>query len=183
MIALALLLQAAPVPPVPSPPRDSYLAAIALWRDNAPSDAEIRSAIDSAVGAVASGALADVGIQVDYRKQSSVGRWLKWYDQMKPVIARHVPADLRQTNAVVADCVVEDLAWTLSPEEITSVRNLFSTTASKKFWSVAGVFREKMKDCYLSALNLKALDADFRNIGLRPPKPPKQTLLHGFVMN
>jgi hypothetical protein len=100
---------------------------------------------------------------------------------MKPVIARHVPADLRETNALVADCVVDDLAWSLSPEEIASVKTFLSTAAGKKFWSAASVFREKTKECYRKVLSLKAVDADYRTVGLRPPKPPKDIKMKGNI--
>ena len=70
MIVLAFALQAASAPPVPPPPRESYLAAIALWQDHAPSVAERRSAIDRVVGMAASGALAQVGIQVTYPNEA-----------------------------------------------------------------------------------------------------------------
>ncbi|MCP3735315.1 hypothetical protein M9979_10580 [Sphingomonas sp. RP10(2022)] len=182
MIALALLLQAASAPPVPPPPKESYLAAVALWRDNAPSEAERRSAIDRAVGMAASGALAEVGIQVIYTKRGSVSRWLTKFDQLKPIIARHVPADLHKSDGLVADCVINDLAYALSSDEIGRVREFFSTVAGKKFWSISGVFHDAMLECYRTTLNLKADYADFLAVGLRPPKPPKPSRPQGNLV-
>ena len=102
---------------------------------------------------------------------------------MRPVIARHVPVDLTKTDALVAECVVNDLAYTLSPEEIQKVTAFMSTTVGRKFWSVSGTFHEAMQECYRTTLNLKANDADYRAIGLRPPKPQKESNLQGNLYN
>jgi hypothetical protein len=174
MFALIFLLQAVSVPPVPPPPQKNYLAAMALWQENPPPDAEKTSAIDRTVSMAASGALAEVGGRVIPAKRGSAARWITKFDQMKRVIARRMPSDLTRVEQSVADCVANDIAYSLSVDEISAARSFFSTPAGKKFWYLSRPFHEALLECYRTTLNLKVTNDDFRAIGLTPPKLPRE---------
>ena len=169
MISLVTLLALMQVP-IPPPP-ENYSAAIEFWKANAPSALERRSAIDSAIESATSEALANIGVAVTPGNIKSVKRWLPKFDALKPVIARHVPADLGDTDSAVAECVMKDTAYALSLEDIMAVKSFMATTAGSKFWSISRVYHQTYVKCYNSTLNIHATEADYRAAGLVSPKP------------
>jgi hypothetical protein len=169
MFALIFLFQAVSAPPVPPPSQENYSAAIALWQDNPPLEAEKQSAIDRAVSMAASGALAEVGVRVMPTERGSAGRWIIKFDQMRSVIKRQVPSDLTKIEEDVTACVANEIAYSLSVDEIRQARTFFRTKAGKVFWHTSRAFHETLNECYRVALNLRATNADFRAVGFMPP--------------
>jgi hypothetical protein len=168
----AILMHAAPAPPVPPPPAESLAAATLLWADHPPTEATKHWAIESAVIEATTQALYRIGVQPSPRL-SVTKAYLVAYERLKPLIARRVPANRRQLDMAVAACAMEGVARELLPAEIAEVRQSLSTTAGQKFWQAAGLSYWPLTGCYRSALNLTPLDTDYRAAGLRPPKPPK----------
>lgn len=170
---LAVLIQVAPVPAVPRPPAENIAAASLLWADHAPSESTKQMVIDSVVAEATNEALYNAGVQAS-RKLSVTKAYLVKYDRLKPLIARHVPKDRRQLDTAIAECAMGEVARLLSPAEIAEVRRSLSTSAGQRFWQAAGLAYWPLLACYRANLELAATDADYRAVGLRPPKPPKQ---------
>lgn len=181
MLLLTLLLHIGSAPPVPPPPTDSAEAAMALWADHPPSERARQLAIDAAVGAAAERALAAVGILAGASLRATK-RWLAYHDRLRPIITRRVPRDLAQVDQAALACVVDQVARALTPAEIGEVRRSMATPAGKAFWSATGLTDGQLNGCYAEALSLRVLDADYRAIGLRPPKPAKSYAI-GYIVS
>ncbi|HYJ30279.1 MAG TPA: hypothetical protein VEW25_08065 [Allosphingosinicella sp.] len=162
-LLLALLLQAAP--PLPPPERDRLEAAIRLWQDHPPPEAWRRQSTEVALSNVAASALASAGMTVGHR------RWIERHDQLRERLRARIPAERESVDRDAIACAAQDLAYQLSVEEIGEVRRFMTTSAGSRFWSAAAVGHGSFQRCYQSALGLRVSDADFRAIGIRPPRP------------
>ena len=172
MLVLTLLLQLASAPPVPRPPEESLAAAVALWADHPPSPQAVQLAIDAALSTAASDALARIGMRPS-PDLAVTERYLGTYDRLKALIAPRLPQDRARIDRAVAECAVDEIARLLSPAEIAEVRGFMATPAGGKFWDAAGLNRWPLNGCYRFVLDLKVTDADYRALGLKPPRPPK----------
>jgi hypothetical protein len=162
LFALLILLNHAPPPGLP--PAANIEAAIKLWEEH-PAPVDWREkAIREAVATAAYEALHEVGLKPGSR------RWFSKYDPLKARIELRVPADKETLYRRAVECTAGAIAWSMTPEEIHSVRQSLATRAGAKFWTLASIGLEALRRCYREKLSLRATDADFRAVGLRPPK-------------
>lgn len=176
MLALLLLLLQ-PAPPVPPPERDRLEAAVRLWADHSPAEVFRLQSIEAALTNAAAQALADAGARPGRR------RWPERLDAMRGRLRAYLPADRDMLDRRALACAASSLAYQLTAEEIDEVRRFMATPAGARFWDATNIGIASLQGCYQSLLPLRASDADFRAIGLRPPRHRDRRFRPGEVVS
>ena len=171
MIASIILLQLAVAPPVPRPEPDRLEAAMLLWSKHPPSKLAKDIAVDYAVSEATTQALFRVGIQASPRMELTK-RFIAKYDQLRPLVAAHIPTDRKTLDQLATECAVDGISRSMTASEIAEVDRFTSTPTGQKFWEATRLGIEPLQRCYKQVLDLRVTVADYLAVGLKPPKEP-----------
>jgi len=160
---LWLLLQLAAVPPEPPPPADTLAAAVALWNEHPLPEAMRQRTIDTIILSTTYSTLNAAGFK-DRR------RWDAKFEQVRTWLIGRLPSDMSAVERQVTVCLADQIARTLTVDEIEDLRRFAATPSGEKYWQMTSWGSYRIDTCYRRALRIDLTPDDYRALGLKPPR-------------